>query len=149
MRALSYLATRPVAARSMRSRQIAAELAIPAPFLAKILRQLAAADILASNRGRSGGFQLARDPHSISLESVVGVFQPLPDTLRCPLGYRDCAQRDGCPMHGDWSRIQGIARDLLRRTSLADIARRPLPEPQESPLSWRAGEPAPAQTTEA
>jgi hypothetical protein len=52
-------------------------------------------------------------------------------------------------MHGDWTRLRGIASELLRRTSLADLAPRPSLRHQENPLSWRAGEPAPAQTTEA
>src|SRR3954452_20494714 len=44
---------------------------LPRDFLAKIFQRLARAGVLASAKGRGGGFSLARPAHSITLLEVV------------------------------------------------------------------------------
>jgi len=51
--------------------QLAVELNIPKSFLAKILQNLAKADILESRRGASGGFVLSKDLSEISVNSII------------------------------------------------------------------------------
>lgn len=51
--------------------QLANNLCIPKSFLAKILQDLAKADILASKKGAHGGFILQRPSDEISMASII------------------------------------------------------------------------------
>jgi Rrf2 family protein len=55
--------------------QIAEILGESATYIAKVLRQLAQSGIVRSHRGVAGGFELARDPASITLLDVVEACQ--------------------------------------------------------------------------
>jgi len=66
----------------------------------KIVNQLAAMGLLATVRGRGGGFSLARDPASITLGEVVRLVEP---TLQ-PADCDSCVLFRGCglkPLLGD------------------------------------------------
>ena len=56
-------------------RRIAEEHGIPARFLVQILLQLKGASLVASTRGASGGYRLARPPREISLGEVIDVME--------------------------------------------------------------------------
>ncbi|HVU72554.1 MAG TPA: Rrf2 family transcriptional regulator [Mycobacteriales bacterium] len=62
---------------------------LPAPFLLTIMGQLRAAGIVASERGRHGGYVLARDPDSITLIEILDLLEtaadrPVPGADRRP-----------------------------------------------------------------
>lgn len=44
---------------------------VPPPYLAKVLQQLAAADLIRGRRGVGGGYKLVRDPNEITMLDVV------------------------------------------------------------------------------
>lgn len=56
-------------------RRIADEQGIPSRFLVQILLQLKGAGLVASTRGASGGYRLARPPQQISLAEVIDVIE--------------------------------------------------------------------------
>ena len=56
-------------------RRIADEHGIPSRFLVQILLQLKGASLVASTRGASGGYRLARSPHEISIGDVIEVME--------------------------------------------------------------------------
>lgn len=55
--------------------QIAEAQKIPVRFLEAILRQLKQAGLANSARGKEGGYQLAREPHQISMGEVIRLFE--------------------------------------------------------------------------
>jgi Rrf2 family protein len=59
----------------IRIREIAEEHDIPARFLVQILIHLRNAGIVQSTRGAAGGYRLARDPRSISLNEVMSAVE--------------------------------------------------------------------------
>jgi len=123
VRALSLLAVRRES-DSLHSREIAEELGLPPQFLTKILRRLTATDIVASQRGRAGGFRLTRDPSSIALLDVVMPFEDQLTGVECFLGQAYCSDREACPVHDQWVAIRKSFYDLLERTTLAEVAER-------------------------
>jgi len=123
VRALSYLAIRR-GGDYLQTREIAAELALPAQYLSKVLRRLAEVGLLASQRGRTGGFRLEREAAQISLLDIVLPFEPSLTGLRCVLGQSLCSDQDACPLHGSWTAVRSRFYDVLEGTSLADVARR-------------------------
>ncbi len=91
---------------------------IPQRFLVQILLQLKGAGLIASTRGASGGYQLARAPEKISLGDILGVIEradPNPASRKAeptPLATA---------LHDVWDRVAEERLKLLNETSLAQI----------------------------
>ena len=123
VRALSLLAVRGEET-SVQSREIAEVLGLPPQFLTKILRRLTATGLVASQRGRSGGFRLSRAPESIPLLEVVMPFEEQRFDDVCLLGQGFCDDQEECPLHNPMIEIQTAFYTLLENTMLADVAPR-------------------------
>ena len=73
--AVLELAAQHEAGEPVRIRDIAERHGIPSRFLVQILLQLKGASLVASTRGASGGYRLARPPHEITLAEVIEVME--------------------------------------------------------------------------
>jgi Rrf2 family protein len=124
IRALAYLARLDERPWTL-ARQIAADLDIPAPFLAKILRTLAGHGLLESQRGRRGGFRLARDPTRVSLFQIVEPFDRLGPGRLCVLGQKVCSDESACALHFTWKHSVSAFVHRLQTTTLIEISRHP------------------------
>ncbi len=104
--------------KPVRLTDIAEKHDIPQRFLVQILLQLKGAGLIASTRGASGGYQLARAPEKISLGDILGVIEradPNPASRKAeptPLATA---------LHDVWDRVAEERLKLLNETSLAQI----------------------------
>lgn len=105
--------------------EIGRDISVPRNYLSKVLHELVRAGIAQSIRGRNGGFQVARDPATISLAEVVAVFDPGWDQPRCLLGRAECKAGQGCAAHERWMEVKAGLRAFLQATTIAELARRP------------------------
>lgn len=121
IRALTFLA-RTADSRHHLARDMAADLDIPAPFLGKVLQPLVSKGFLHSQRGRSGGFRLARDASEIYLAQIIEAEETLGDGNTCLLGQKVCDDAHACPMHDYWKKASGEFHSRLRTTTLQDLA---------------------------
>lgn len=98
LKALTEIASAAPGERVM-SRSIATRQRIPHKFLELILRELAQAGLLVSQRGRTGGYRLARSADAISFGEVIRLMEGPLALLPCVsrTAYRRC--RD-CPDEG-------------------------------------------------
>lgn len=104
-------------------KEIAEAMDIPAQFLGKVAQQLARAGIIAIRQGAQGGYELARDPDSLSLLSVVEAIDGeifLNDCIHRP---DTCNRQTICSVHRVWEHARRQLRDTLAGTTLADLAR--------------------------
>ncbi len=82
-----------------RVEELAVAQGIPANYLVQILLQLKAKQIVKSQRGKEGGYMLARPPADISLGEVIHCIHgeifdsPAIDDPRCPTELRHAWQR--------------------------------------------------------
>jgi Rrf2 family protein len=120
IRALTYLA-RQNDQRHHLARDMAERLGIPAPFLGKVLQPLVTRGILHSQRGRSGGFRLARQANDIPLVQIVEAEETLGPAEVCLLGQHECSDEHACPMHDYWKKASSAFHERLRRTTLNDL----------------------------
>ena len=129
IRALAHLAAKTAITDQpwLLSRQIGEDLGIPAPFLVKVLHTLAGVGILESQRGRHGGFRLARDPETLSLSEIVEPFDRLERRQLCVLGQTQCSEETACPLHSTWHSTLTSFLQALRDTTLAEVGRREMP----------------------
>lgn len=121
IRALSFMAANAPTEWTL-NREIARELALPPQFLTKILRSLASVGILASQRGKSGGFRLAKRPEQITLLDVVDAFDHVTERRRCLLGQAACSDESACALHSEWTIAYGTMLRMLEDRTLADLS---------------------------
>ena len=121
IRALTYLALQEDSERFYLARDMAEELSIPAPFLGKVLQPLVARGLLASQRGRKGGFKLVKSPDEVTLFDIVDAEEHLGRPRVCFLGQAECSDDRACPMHDYWKISHTSFLDELARTSLRDL----------------------------
>ena len=122
--AMLELAARHGDPRPVRLADIADKHGIPQRFLVQILLQLKGAGLVASTRGASGGYQLARPPEEVSLADILGVVDRTDATPA--KGGRPTARKGdvsalAATLHGVWDRILQAREQILRRTTLAEL----------------------------
>ena len=88
--ALRALAAMPEDGSYSLAKDLASNLGLPGPYLAKILQTLAQEGMLTSVRGPRGGFRLARPAHRITVGEVVGVLDGMDAMSGCVMGFINC-----------------------------------------------------------
>lgn len=122
LQAATHLAECWMDDEAARAGEIAVQTGIPKNYLSKILHQLARQGVCVSERGRNGGFRLARDPAKITLAAVVETVEPGLSEQHCILGRPRCSDRNPCLAHTSWKSLSEDLRRFLNETSLADLA---------------------------
>ena len=133
LRAMIFLAGR-YGGDLMPFREIARKIDVPEDFLAKILKTLADAGLVVSQRGAGGGYGLAKPAAAISFLDVIEAIEG-PVRINVCLDGTDeggdaCAVAPSCTMLSVWREGQERMLDVYRRSTLADLAaplRHPLP----------------------
>jgi Rrf2 family protein len=130
IRALIYLASKSGRNHKVGIKQIADDLKLPTPFLAKILQQLVKSKILISSKGPHGGFSFAKDPQNITLYDVILIIDGNSFFENCIIHNKTCQSADKenllCPVHREFSEIrESIIRLFMSKTihQLVDTAK--------------------------
>lgn len=118
LRAMVHIAEHPGSPET--TQQIAAHTQVPPAYLAKVLRQLAAANLLQGQRGLGGGFTLHRDPQTISLLEIVNAVEPICRIVSCPL-QREEHENTLCPFHQKMDGILAQIEEELGITNLGKV----------------------------
>jgi len=101
--------------------ELARALGVPRNYLSKTLHRLTRERILASARGKGGGFRLATDPRRLTLLQVVEPFDAISAEWRCLLGRPACDDRHPCPAHRRWKAVSTQVADFFRKTTVAEL----------------------------
>lgn len=119
---------RPDVGDSRAARDVAERTRIPQPTVSKVLKLLARSNLVASERGKNGGYRLARDAEKISVADIVDAVEGPIAVTECSSENRGCCELEGkCPTELNWVRINDAIRQALRGISLADMVRPNLP----------------------
>ena len=101
---------------------IAGELGLPEPTVAKVLKLLAGAGLVASQRGARGGYRLARPLRDVAVSDVVVAIDGPVVLTACVEGAgAPCELEVNCPVHGRWQPVNDAVRAALAQITLADI----------------------------
>jgi Rrf2 family protein len=120
----------------MPASDIARALRLPENYLSKILHALARAGVVDSERGRGGGFSLARPATRLSLAEVIEPFDELAARRHCLLGRPACSDRSPCPAHARWTAVGEQVQDFFHHTTVADLI--PAPSETRTPVAARS-----------
>jgi FeS assembly SUF system regulator len=105
------------------ARAIAETYGIPLELMAKILQRLVRKGLLRSEHGIHGGYQLQREPQSISvLEVIQAIDGPIALTA-CSASDRRCAQFRWCSVRDPLWQIRNRISEALQSYSLLDFVR--------------------------
>lgn len=122
-KALIHLAQRPD--ETVQIDTIAEDTGVPRKFLEHILLDLKHRGVIASRRGRSGGYSLIKRPEDVTVGQVLRII----DGPIAPLGclsitaYRpcaDCPDEKSCAVHRIFAGIYATTYKAMDATTLAD-----------------------------
>jgi Rrf2 family cysteine metabolism transcriptional repressor len=103
---------------------LARERGLPEQFLEQLFASLRRAGLVTGRRGAGGGFTFARRPDEVTVLDVVRTLDGVGETDGCTPGGCDPEEWEGS---GAVWRTAGTAYgDVLRRTTVADLAEREL-----------------------
>ncbi len=127
IRALQHLADR-FGAGPVPLTDIADNQKIPKKFLTVILSEMGREGLVAAQRGRDGGYWLARPPATISYGDIVRLTQGSLALVPCAsrLAYKsceNCVDEEACRLRALMLTVRDATADILDGISLAD----PLP----------------------
>lgn len=95
---------------------------LPAMFVAKIFQDLVRGGILASMRGRNGGFAFARPPVKIRVADIVDAVDGVGGCRMCISGMPLCNEQQPCPLHDRFAPIRKEILRFLQETTLEDLS---------------------------
>jgi Rrf2 family protein len=111
----------------LKREQIAQAQEIPLAFLQNILMELRHAELVETQRGREGGFRLARPANQITIADVVRAVSGPLATVRgvrpAAIAYNPSAES----LKDVWFALRANIRAVLERVTLADLAAGRLP----------------------
>jgi len=106
------------------ARDLAVQTQIPEPTASKVLKKLARAGVVVSQRGAKGGYALARSPEYIGVNEVIEAIEGPIAVTECSDDTTDssCEYETNCGVRANWQRINVAVHDALSQISLADMA---------------------------
>ena len=87
-------------------------------FLAQVISPLARKEWVASQPGRSGGYELADGVPDLSVLDVIEAVEGPTDANLCVLRSGQCSASDPCATHDAWSRARSALVNELAATPL-------------------------------
>lgn len=126
LKALLMLAERYPTSAPLRVEEIAVAKAIPENYLRRLLIELKRGGLVASQKGPSGGYLLARHPARISMADVVEIIEGAYVPVDCleENGSTTCPRENPCPMRDVWREVRDSVSTILRRTTLQSLSDR-------------------------
>jgi len=124
LKALLMLAERYPGSEPTRVEEIAASQGIPENYLRRLLIELKRGGLVASQKGPSGGYLLARSPSRITMADVLEIIEGDYCPVECleETGSGQCPRTESCPMRDVWREVRESVNDILRRATLQSLA---------------------------
>lgn len=123
IRATLYVAAQSLQGKRVVLPEIAKAIDSPEPFTAKILQQLARAQLVQSNKGPNGGFSLSEnDLDNIKLKDLVLAIDGDSLFKECGLGLKSCDEQAPCPIHHTFKPIRTQIIAMMESTSLKTLS---------------------------
>jgi FeS assembly SUF system regulator len=105
------------------ARDLAIQTQIPEPTVSKVLKKLARAGVVMSQRGAKGGYALARSPQQVGVNEVIEAIEGPIAVTECSDETTDslCEYETNCGVRANWQRINVAVHKALSEITLADM----------------------------
>lgn len=109
--------------RTLTAHELSARSHVPVPTVSKLCKELSKAGLVHSQRGRHGGYELARPAEQISVAEVVELMEgPIGLTECSSAGNTACLIEDVCPARDSWDPVARAIHGALAGLPLSAIA---------------------------
>jgi FeS assembly SUF system regulator len=107
---------------------ISGAIGIPEPTVAKVLKALASAGLVSSQRGAHGGYRLSKPLATIPIAEVIAAIDgPIALTACVDGSLTNCEVLGLCPVRGRWDPVNTAIREALTAITLADMQQAAIP----------------------
>lgn len=103
------------------AKEISDELHVPKEFVSKVLQTLTLNGIVASRKGKSGGFFLGKPASQIKLIEIVLAIDGMQIFHSCVLGFPGCSPDNPCPVHEKWGLLRDNTYKMLNESNLEEL----------------------------
>jgi Rrf2 family protein len=123
LKALLLLAERYPTTLPVRVEEIAATQDIPENYLRRLLIELKRGGLVASQKGPSGGYMLARPPARITMADVVEIIEGDYTPVEClEESSATCPREQPCAMRDVWREVRDSVNGILRGVTLQALS---------------------------
>ncbi len=126
---MAYLANH--GGRRVLINEVAQSMAIPRAFLSKIMKELVGGELVTSQVGPGGGYELARSPSEITFRQIMEVVEGQWTLVPCQAdddGGDSCLMHTSCSQVGVWDEIRLQMLKILSSYTLEQVKSRGLGE---------------------
>ena len=121
IRVLVYLVMNSSESNKIEVQRLAAHLGFPEPYLRKVLQTLAKNRFIGSAKGPNGGFYANEKTGSVTLLSVIDLYDGLSFFDTCGLGLHECNEEKPCPIHNQYQIVKGDLYKLLSEKTIGKM----------------------------
>ena len=122
IRALVYVYIQNLEGKRPGYKEIAKEIDSPEQFTAKVLQNLARAELISSMKGRGGGFFFVDTMIPVTLYEVIRVVEGEKFFTKCGFGLKHCDCETPCPLHEDYSSVREGFYQLAKNRTIQTLA---------------------------
>ena len=97
------------------------QIGVSKPFLRKILQILNKSNVLISQKGKGGGFVLAKKPEKIFLIDIMKIFQGELDLNNCIFDKKLCQNHKTCVLRNKIGHIEKTLSAEIEKIKLTDL----------------------------
>ncbi len=119
--AMTYIAFHDNQERIVNTKEIAEKYDLPLELLAKVLQRLAKKGLIVSQNGPKGGYQLAREPKTITVGEIVNAIDGPVQIMECNQDDHQCLQVEKCSIRNPLTKIQQSISNLLDNITLEEM----------------------------
>ena len=123
LKAITYIATQSLEGNRVKIGDVADRSGSPEAFTAKILGTLTKFNIVNSQKGPNGGFEIdIKRMKEIKLSEIVFAIDGDNVYKGCALGLEACNPDEPCPLHEKFASIRENLKQMLETTSIYELA---------------------------
>jgi len=123
IRAMIYIATQSLEGKRVKIGDVAENAGSPEAFTAKVLGLLTKHNIVISQTGPNGGFEIHEKlMKETKLSQIVSAIDGDSVYNGCGLGLEQCDETHPCPLHSQFAKIRSDLKKMLETTTIYDLA---------------------------
>lgn len=125
VRSTIYLAMHSHEKKCIKVKEIAQDLNVPPPFLAKLMQQLSRANLVSSLKGPKGGFFMSHQDKQNNLWEVIKCIDGEKNFHLCFIGNAVCDESNPCVFHEIAADFKANVMEKLANKTLESIIEEP------------------------
>jgi len=122
IKAVLFLALHSDSENKVLAKDIAKPINVPQAYIAKLLQDLARANIISSIRGPKGGFFLNSNNREKSILDIISVIDGEKKLKSCMLSLKNCNESKPCPLHYSISPSRELILEKLKNQTIDQLS---------------------------